>query len=202
SALFNYRHSGGGKQTPPAETIKAWEGIEVLYGGEERTNYPCTFSVDDLGEGFLLTAQVESPVEPDRLCAMIHTAMERLVETLQMAPQRPVQSLDVMPEAEKRQVLLEWNANHAAYSQDKCIHQLFEAQAERTPEAIAVIHDSRQLTYGELNARANRLAAFLQEIGVRPDSRVALCLERSPEMIVGLLAVLKAGGAYVPLDLS
>src|SRR5262249_38837611 len=88
------------------------------------------------------------------------------------------------------------------YPREKCVHELFEAQAERTPHAIAVAHENRQLSYSELNARANRLAHYLREIGAGPDSRVALYLERSPEMVVGLLAVLKAGAAYVPLDIS
>src|SRR5262249_50387630 len=80
------------------------------------------------------------------------------------------------------------------------VHELFEAQAERTPDAIAVSYEGRQLSYGELNARANRLAHYLRETGVGPDSRVALCLEKNPEMVVGFLAVLKASGADVPID--
>src|SRR5262249_29088719 len=200
SSLLNYRHSPSAGHAQPAETVRAWEGMEVLHGGEERTNYPCTLSVDDLGEGFLLTAQVESSVEPQRLWEMMHTVMERLVEALELEPQRPVHSLDVMPEADKRQVLLEWNVSQTPFPQDKCIHQLFEDQAERTPQAVALIQDKLQLSYAELNARANRLAAFLREMGVGPDTRVALCLERGPEMVLALLAVLKAGGAYVPLD--
>src|SRR5262249_2812316 len=158
--------------------------------------------IDDLGEGFLLTAQVQTPVEPQRLCRMMHTALERLVEALETEPGRALRSLDVLPENERRQVLIDWNATQALYPRDTCIHELFESQAGRTPEAIALAHRDRQLTYGELNARANRLAHFLRELGVGPDSRVALCLERELEMVVGLLAVLKAGGAYVPLDPS
>src|SRR5262249_38474346 len=199
SSLLNYRHSRDASQASQDE-IERWEGIEMLYG-EERTNYPCTFSVDDLGEGFLLTAQIDSSIDPERLCAMMHTAMERLIEALEAEPWRAVRSLDVIPENEQ-QTLLAWNQQVAAYPEERCVHEIFEQQAVQRPDAIAVLHEGRQLTYGELNARANQLAAFLQEIGVRPDSRVALCLERSPEMIVGLLAVLKAGGAYVPLDLS
>ncbi|TJX00203.1 amino acid adenylation domain-containing protein, partial [Neisseria gonorrhoeae] len=75
-----------------------------------------------------------------------------------------------------------------------------EAQAERTPDAVAVVHEERRLSYAELNTQANRLAHHLRKLGVKPDDRVAICIERSPEMIVGLLAILKAGGAYVPLD--
>ncbi|MFN5568911.1 MAG: non-ribosomal peptide synthetase, partial [Bradyrhizobium sp.] len=115
-------------------------------------------------------------------------------------PERPLRQIDVLPEAERHRVLVEWNATAAAYPQDTCVHELFEAQAERTPAAVAVVHEERHLSYAELNTQANRLAHHLRGLGVRPDDRVAICIERSPEMIVGLLAILKAGGAYVPLD--
>src|SRR5438270_2880267 len=88
----------------------------------------------------------------------------------------------------------------SARSADASVHRLFEAQAARTPESVAVSHDGRELTYRELNARANRLAHHLRALGVGPEVLVGLCLERSPELVVGLLAILKAGGAYVPLD--
>ena len=108
----------------------------------------------------------------------------------------------MLSEAERHRVLVEWNATEAEYPADKCIHELFEVQAERTPEAVAVEFEEQQLSYGELNARANQLARHLRGLGVKPDDRVAICVERSLEMVVGLLAILKAGGAYVPLDPS
>lgn len=83
---------------------------------------------------------------------------------------------------------------------DQCVHQLFEEQVERVPDAVAVVYENVQLTYRELNRRANQLAHYLQKMGVGPEMLVGMCLERSPEMIVGLLGILKAGGAYVPLD--
>ncbi|WP_234894649.1 non-ribosomal peptide synthetase, partial [Sinorhizobium medicae] len=92
------------------------------------------------------------------------------------------------------------NRTAAAYPSELCIHQLFEAQVQKAPEAVAVVHEGERLSYGELNGRANRLAHHLIGLGVRPDQPVAICLERSPAMVVGLLAILKAGGAYVPLD--
>ena len=98
------------------------------------------------------------------------------------------------------QFLAEFNNTARAYPYDKCIHELFEAQVERTPSAIAVVANDIEITYAELNARANQLARFLRRFGTGPDSLVGLCLDRSPEMVVGILGVLKAGAAYVPLD--
>ena len=162
----------------------------------------CTLSVDDLGEGFGLTAQVHASIDPDRVCGFMQTALEQLVDALERDPEMAVRRIGVLSEQERHRMVVEWNATQAAYPSDRCIHELFEAQVAKTPDAIAVVHDDAQLSYGELNAQANRLAHYLRELGVKPDERVALCVERSLEMVVGLLAVLKAGGAYVPLDPS
>ncbi|MFN5408928.1 non-ribosomal peptide synthetase, partial [Bradyrhizobium sp.] len=181
-----------------AEQIQ-WEGIEFLHA-EERTNYPLTLSVDDLGVGFALTAQVELSVGAARVCAFMATALEGLVAALERTPERPLRQIDVLPQAERHRVLAEWNATAAAYPQDACVHELFEAQAERTPAAVAVVHDDRELSYAELNAQANRLAHHLRKLGVRPDDRVAICIERSIDLVAAELAILKCGAAYVPLD--
>ncbi|MQU78322.1 amino acid adenylation domain-containing protein, partial [Sinorhizobium medicae] len=105
-----------------------------------------------------------------------------------------------LPPEERTYLLEDLNRTAAAYPSELCIHQLFEAQVQKAPEAVAVVHEGERLSYGELNGRANRLAHHLIGLGVRPDQPVAICLERSPAMVVGLLAILKAGGAYVPLD--
>src|SRR5215212_10177343 len=105
-----------------------------------------------------------------------------------------------MPEVERRQVLYEWNATEAEYPREKLVQELFEEQVEKTPDAVAVVYEDATLSYAELNRRANQLAHYLRELGVGPDQRVGICLERSLQMIVGLLGVMKAGGAYVPLD--
>ena len=122
-----------------------------------------------------------------------------LLEGIVADPQRPLSELQLLSEAERQQ-LFDFNQTTVSYPQDKCLHELFEEQVERTPDAIAVVHEDQSLTYDELNCRANQLAHRLINLGVRPDERVAICLERGPQMIVALLAVLKAGGAYVPLD--
>ena len=195
SALLNYRHN-----TPvAAEERRGWEGIQPL-GGRDRTNYPLTLSVDDFGDNLSLKAQVQSELDPDRICDLMHTALEQLVEALAQAPETPVCRLPVLSSAERERMLVEWNATEAPYPAEQCIHELFEAQVRKNPDAIALVHEVAHLTYGQLNAQANRLAHYLRELGVGPDTLVALCFERSLEMVVGVLAVLKAGGAYVPLD--
>ena len=115
-------------------------------------------------------------------------------------PEQPVYQLPLLTEPEKHQLLVEWNDTATEYPQDKCVHQLFEEQVERTPDAVAVVFESEQLTYRQLNSRANQLAHYLRDLGVGPEVLVGICVERSLEMIVGLLGILKAGGAYVPLD--
>ncbi|MEH2077515.1 MAG: amino acid adenylation domain-containing protein [Nostoc sp.] len=115
-------------------------------------------------------------------------------------PQQRIDQLPLLTQFEEQQLLVEWNDTQVDYPQDKCIHQLFEEQVERTPDAVAVVFENQQLTYHELNCRANQLAHYLRSLGVKPDTLVGICVERSLEMVVGLLGILKAGGAYVPLD--
>ncbi len=115
-------------------------------------------------------------------------------------PEERISQLPILTAVEQQQLLVEWSGTEVDYPQDKCIHHLFEAQVGRTPDAVAVVFEHQQLTYAELNVRANQLAHYLQSLGVEPDVLVGICVERSLEMIVGLLGILKAGGAYVPLD--
>jgi amino acid adenylation domain-containing protein len=115
-------------------------------------------------------------------------------------PQARISQLPLLTESETNQLLIEWNNTQVDYPEYKCIHQLFEEQVKRTPDAVAVVCSQQQLTYNELNCRANQLAHYLRKLGVKPDELVGICLERSLDMIVGLLGILKAGGAYLPLD--
>jgi Condensation domain/AMP-binding enzyme len=179
TTLLNYRHSGNDFSSSQAEEM-SWQGIEYI-GTEERTNYPLTLHVDDLGEAIRLKVQVHHSVEPMRICRLMHRAMEQLVDALEDYPQTPVRNLDVLPEEERLLVLKTWNATEAAFPAGRCVHELFEIQVSRTPEAVAVFYEDQRLTYAELNARANRLAHHLRSLGVKPDSRVAICAERSLE---------------------
>ncbi|HEU4883028.1 MAG TPA: condensation domain-containing protein, partial [Longimicrobium sp.] len=128
--------------------------------------------------------------------------LRRLLEGMAADDRQAVDTLPLLPQAERRRVLEEWSATGAADPSAQCIHELFEAQARRTPQAVALVHADEALTYAELDARANRLAHHLRRQGVGPEARVGVCLEWSPDLVVALLATLKAGGVYVPLDPS
>lgn len=124
-----------------------------------------------------------------------------LLRTVAEHPQQRISEISFLLEAERRQLLSEWNNVPVESSQGKCVHELFEFQVERTPEAIAVVRDEQiHFTYRELNTRANQLAHYLRSSGIGPGKLVGLCVERSLEMIVGLLGILKSNGAYLPLD--
>jgi amino acid adenylation domain-containing protein len=125
---------------------------------------------------------------------------QTLLQELVANPNQRLSDIPLLSADERHQLLVEWNSTEADYPQSVCIHQLFEATVERTPDAVALVFEDQQLTYQELNARANQLAHHLQTLGVEPDVLVGICVERSVEMVVGLLGILKAGGAYVPLD--
>ncbi|WP_419178841.1 amino acid adenylation domain-containing protein [Pseudomonas brassicacearum] len=199
SALLNYRHSAF--QTVSSEVLAAWDGIETL-GSEERTNYPLTFSVDDLGEGFSLSALAVPQIGAQRMCVYMNIALEHLVQALEQAPQTPLNSVSILPSAERRQLLVDFNATTRRYPQDRTVHGLFEAQVKVRPDAMAVVHNENHLTYAELNTRANRLARHLIGLGIQPGDRVAIGLQRSIELLVSQLAILKCAAVYVPLDVS
>ncbi|MCF5710726.1 AMP-binding protein, partial [Pseudomonas syringae] len=199
SALFNYRHSAHAEQAVDAQTLAIWEGMENL-GADERTNYPLILSMDDFGERFALSVQASAQIGAQRVADYMAAALTRIVDMLEAGGSAPVAGLSVVPEAEREQLLVGFNDTAAEYPLDQTVHGLFEAQVQRTPAAVALVHDAVQLTYSELNECANRLAHHLREQGVVPDSRVAICVERGADMVVGLLAILKAGGGYVPLD--
>jgi amino acid adenylation domain-containing protein len=131
----------------------------------------------------------------DRMVGHYRTLLESIVAD----PDRRLSGLPLLIETERHRLLVEWNDTTTKYPRDRCVHELFEEQVQRTPDAVAVIGDER-LTYRELNRRANRLAHHLRKLGVGPEVLVGICVERSVEMVVGLLGILKAGGAYVPLN--
>ncbi|MGL5833768.1 MAG: non-ribosomal peptide synthetase, partial [Waterburya sp.] len=125
---------------------------------------------------------------------------QTILENVVINPDLHLSQIEMLTEVEKHQILFEWNDTQVEYATDKCIHKLFETQVTKTPDAVAIIYQNQQLTYQELNIRANQLAHYLQTLGVKPETLVGICVERSVEMVVGLLGVIKAGGAYVPLN--
>ncbi|HEX8472817.1 MAG TPA: non-ribosomal peptide synthase/polyketide synthase [Pyrinomonadaceae bacterium] len=133
-----------------------------------------------------------------RMSGHVQTLLEAVVND----PEQRIAALPMLTAAETRQLLVEWSGDGVGFSQGECLHRLFERQAARTPESVAVVFEHRQMTYAELNADANRLASRLRDSGVGTETLVGILLERSVEMVVAMLGVLKAGGAYVPLDPS
>ena len=125
---------------------------------------------------------------------------QTLLESIVANPDEGLSDLPLLIDTERKQLLVDWNNTTTANAKNKCIHELFEAQVKRAPDAIAVLFEAAQLTYREVNQRANQLAHYLKNHGVGPEVLVGICMERSLEMVVGLLGILKAGGAYVPLD--
>ncbi|MCK1093376.1 non-ribosomal peptide synthetase [Serratia marcescens] len=192
SALLNYRHNNG-------EAVALPEGVSLL-SAEERTNYPFVLSVEDGGDSLGLTAQVTETVDAQRVCDYMVQALSSLAQALEQAPETPVCSLAVVPEAERELLLHGWNRTERDYPLDQTLAALFEQQVRRTPHATALVSGAESLSYAQLNARANRLAHALIARGVGPDSRVAVCAERGLNMVTALFGILKAGGAYVPLD--
>ncbi|USP13463.1 non-ribosomal peptide synthetase [Vibrio gazogenes] len=197
SSLLNYRYQGGSAQTDSADQ----EILGSLEIAAENTNYPLTVAVNDIVTGgFSLDIHVNPRLSGERLGEMFMTALTGLVNSLSEQPSAPVNQLTILADRERDLVLNQFNQTQTSFPDESCLHTLIEAQVARSPEATAVMFDDQSLSYAELNAQANQLAHWLIEQGVRPDSRVAVCLERSCELVVSLLAILKAGGAYVPLD--
>ncbi|XP_031634798.1 uncharacterized protein LOC116348076 [Contarinia nasturtii] len=194
NALLNYRHN-----QPSREVTTTIHGVSFL-GAEERTNYPINLAVEDDSEALTLTAQVVSPISAARICGYMQQALLTLSYVLTHTPQQPLRTLTVMPPEEHDMLLHSWNRTTVDYPPVCCLHQLFEAQVERSGQAIAVEFEGETLSYAELNAQANRLAHHLITRGVKPDDLIAICVKRSTKMIVAILGILKAGAAYVPLD--
>ncbi|MEF9672156.1 AMP-binding protein [Pseudomonas sp. PCH446] len=199
SSLLNYRHID--TRDPGAVATAAWDGIRLL-SSEERSNYPLTLSVDDLGEDFALSVLALEEIGAQRVCDYMHMALVNLADALEQAPLTPLSALSVLPAAERQRLLEDFNRSTAAYPTDLTIARQFEARVLASPDALAVVHEGQSLTYAELNRQANQLAHHLHGLGVQPDDRVAICARRSLDMLVGLVAILKSGAGYVPIDPS
>ncbi|HEX8613864.1 MAG TPA: amino acid adenylation domain-containing protein [Telluria sp.] len=192
SSLLNYRHGVG------LDTVCWGEGI-TMEPVQELSNYPFSLRVDDLEHDFRLSTLIALPVPASRICDYMYTALEQIADALEHAPHTPASRIDVMDAAQRHEVLRTWNDTQRDYGVS-FVHELVELRAAQSPAAVALDADGDLVTYRDLNERANRLAHHLLRLGVRPDTRVALGLERGVSLVVAMLATLKAGGAYVPLD--
>jgi amino acid adenylation domain-containing protein len=174
--------------------------IESLLAESKTSKFDLTVMVTDDGHEISLEMEYSTELFDEARIVRMVGHYQTLLGAVAADPDRPLSDLPLLTEAERQQILLEWNRTEVDFPRERHVHELIEEQASRTPDAVAVVFENRQLTYRELNTKANQLARHLQNLGVGPDSLVAICVERSLEMIIGLLGVLKAGGAYVPLD--
>jgi len=178
------------------------DGLTVSYvkAHPGAAKYDLSLYLTDAGDEIWLEVEYCTDLFDEGTIRRMAGHYQRLLEGIVADPGQPISQLPLLTEDERQQMLVEWNDTARAYPLDRCVHHLFEEQAERTPESVAVAFEDRTLTYSQLNARSNQLAHYLQCQGVGPETLVAICMERSLEMVVGLLGILKAGGAYVPLD--
>ncbi len=175
----------------------AWSSLE---NNTRPAPYDLTLYMRETPQGMIGTMEYNTDLfEADTINRMV-SHLQQLLSGIVGNPQHRLWELPLLTEAEQHQLLVEWNDTQADCPQEVCIHELFEVQVERTPDTVAVVFEDQQLTYRELNARANQLAHHLRSLGVKPEGFVGICVERSLSMVIGLLAILKAGGAYVPLD--
>jgi amino acid adenylation domain-containing protein len=186
---------------PGRATIQEWvSSLEIRQVRfVPRTHYPLTVLVIP-EPALVLRLSYQCPRFDSATITQMLGHLQILLEGIVADPGQRLADLPLLTQAEHQQLLVAWNNTHAAYPHDMCVHQMFEAQVERIPDTVAVVFEDQALTYRELNTRANRLAHHLRALGVGPEVLVGLCVERSLELMVGLLGILKAGGAYVPLD--
>lgn len=166
----------------------------------DAAKFDLTLSMAEAADSLTASFQYNTDLFEGTTIARMLRHFRTLLEGVVADPDRRLSDLPILSEGERRQLLAEWNDTRKDYPRGKCIHELFEAEAERSPDAVAVVFQDKQLTYRELNRRANQLARYLQKRGVGPEVLVGICMERSLDTVVGLLGILKAGGAYLPLD--
>jgi amino acid adenylation domain-containing protein len=195
TTLFNYLRTSSEKLELSSDAL----GLRVIES-EGGTNYPLSVSVSEEDGSFDLQVKADRRIGAKRMLAYMVTAVSMLTDALEHNPSTPVLAVSVLPRAERDQVIRQFNASRADYSQETLIHEWFEEQVKRTPDAIAVVYGHLFLTYAGLDAKADQLARYLRRRGVGPNQLVGLCVERGLEMMIGLLGILKAGGTYVPID--
>ncbi|MFL6286496.1 MAG: amino acid adenylation domain-containing protein, partial [Pyrinomonadaceae bacterium] len=174
--------------------------LNALQSGGTATQFDLTLIAAEKGAGLAAALEYQTDLFDGARIRRMLGHLQTLLEGIASDPDARLSALSLLTEAEEHQSLVEWNSTRVDYGREESLHRLIEEQVRRTPEAAAVRFEGRELTYHELNARANQLARFLRASGVGRGERVGVCVERSTEMVVALLGVLKSGGAYVPLD--
>ena len=170
-----------------------------LEGVLEQTNYNFNIIIGMVDE-IIVKLSYNGSIYDEQYVKMISTHIEHVLKEVAENPEKKISEIDMLSKEEKRRLLVEFNDTKAEYQKDRTIYELFEEQVEKTPDNIAVVYEEKELSYRELNKRANQLARVLRAKGVGPDKIVGIMVERSLEMIVGIMGILKAGGAYLPID--
>ncbi len=174
--------------------------MERLAVHTDTARFDLTLSLEETAQGIAGTIEYSTDLFDATTIARMMEHFHVLLRGIVADPERALSALPLLTDAERRQVLVEWNATDATFPGDRSIHERFEEQVARAPDAIAVAFEGETLTYAQLNAKANQLARYLQARGAGPEVLIGLCVERSLEMVIGILGILKAGSAYVPLD--
>ncbi len=185
---------------PPLPTLLSGWTVIRMEGGMGTPPSDLNLNVEERAEALLIRFEYSSDLFDEATIARLAGHWQTLLEGVVADPGKPLASLPLLTERERHRLLIEWNTPQVEYFQNRSVHELFEKQVERIPEAVAVVCEERWLTYGALNRRANHLAHYLRQLGVQAEVPVGICVERSLDMIVGLLGILKAGGVHVPMD--
>jgi amino acid adenylation domain-containing protein len=188
-------------QNAPSVT-PGFEGLSVtpVQLGRDTAKFDLTLSMREEAEGLRGALEYSTDLFDGVTIERMIRHFQTLLESIVANPDQCISDLPILSESERHQLLAEWNDTKRDYPKDHCIHELFEAQVERSPDAVAVVFEGKQLTYRELNQQANQLARFLRKLGVEPRAFIGICMERSLETVIAALAILKAGGVYVPPD--
>lgn len=174
--------------------------VEPIRLASKVAKFDLTMVITEIRDGLECKLQYNTDLFEEETITRMAGHFQTLLNGIVTNSSASIQSLPMLTESEREMMLVEWNDTATDYPHDRCIHELFEIQAEETPDAIAVVFQDEKVSYGELNRRANRLACELRDFGIGPERAVGICTRRSVEMVVGLLAILKADGAYVPID--
>ena len=188
-------------QNAPSETLTL-RGLTItrVPAPTGTAKFDLTLLVSETANGLTCRFEYNTDLFAENTIRRMLGHLESLLEGIVADSERPVLQLPLLKDEERTQLLTEWNDTQTNFPRERCVHEIFDRRVERTPNSVAILFEAQQLSYVELNRRANQLAHYLRKLGVGPDEMVGLCVERSAEMIVAVLGILKAGGAYLPLD--